>query len=146
MVKKLSSKSYTQERLEELEALLENLMTLNISVPVVVEGRKDELALRALGLEGEIIKIAPLPLPTFCERIAQQCSEVLILTDWDRKGGILCRQLKNFLEVNGVKYNDKIREKLVKYVRKEIKDVEGLVAFLNNIRSRVSKAQTKKPS
>ncbi|MEW6069222.1 MAG: toprim domain-containing protein [Candidatus Thermoplasmatota archaeon] len=141
MGKKLHSKSYTQELIEELGVLLEELKALNKSIPVVVEGRKDELALRALGLKGEIIKLSSFSLPAFCEQLAEKCDKVVILTDWDRQGGALCRALKNYLLANGVKYNDKIRERLVKYARKEIKDVESLMAFLQNIHARAGRPQ-----
>lgn len=129
---------YIQEQIEEIENLLEELKFLNNSIPVIVEGKKDERTLREIGLSGKIIKTGRMSVPNLCENVAKEWNEVVILTDWDRKGGILCRTLKNFLAANGVKYNDKIREKLVKYTRKEIKDVEGLVALLRNMRARVS--------
>lgn len=125
----VEKRSYAQEQLEELEASLEELKTLNNSIPVIVEGRKDELTLRAIGLKGKIIKLSS-SLPTFCEQLAEKWNEAVILTDWDKKGSVLCRAVKNLLVANGVKYNDKIRAKLIKYARKEIKDVEGLLVLL----------------
>lgn len=117
----------TQERYEKIGEIIKNLIETNLEIPIIVEGEKDETTLRSLGCNGEIIKInIGIPIFNLCEKISKKHAEVIILTDWDRKGGQLCRQLTEKLSANEVKYDIKYRAELSRFCKKEIKDVEGL--------------------
>jgi 5S rRNA maturation endonuclease (ribonuclease M5) len=124
-----------EDLLEKIEDALAELKILNRKMPIIVEGESDILALRELDLKGEVIQInVGQPLFTFCEELSRKYKEVIILTDWDRKGGHLCRVLSEDLKANDVKYNIKSRAKLAAYCKKETKDVEGLPGCVRRIK------------
>lgn len=127
-----------EERLEKIEKVLTELKAINTEIPVIVEGESDIRTLRELGIQGEIIQInRGQPLFNFCEEIAREYAKVVILTDWDRKGGHLCKILKEDLKANDVQFNIDIRAKLASYCKKETKDVEGLVGCVNRLKSAI---------
>lgn len=131
----------TEELLEKIEEVLSELKTLNADTPVIVEGESDIKALRELGLKGEIIQInRGQPLFNFCEEIAKKHAKVVILTDWDRKGGHLCKLLRESLKANDVQFNTEIRAKLAGYCKKETKDVEGLFGCVNRLKNGIKNA------
>jgi len=57
-----------------------------------------------------------------------------VLTDWDRRGGQLARMLNEALLANGVTANGHFRTQLVILSKKEIKDIESLPKFIENLR------------
>jgi len=120
-----------KESILEVETALQELRTMNQEAPIVVEGRKDKKSLQNLGLMGVIIVYNKgKSLPNFCDWIAQKYNHVIILTDWDRRGGMLCRRMMNLF--NGrVSYDIKIRERLSKHTM--IKTVEGLDTWLETM-------------
>lgn len=125
----------TEKRLEKIEKIIGKLKILNQDYPVIVEGKKDEQSLRSIGLNGKIIKIIGT-LSKLCEGISREYKKVILLTDWDKKGGSICRNLKNYLNANSVKYDERIRAELALLCKKEIKDVESLFTYIENLRSR----------
>jgi len=72
---------------------------------------------------------------TFWETISSDCPAVVLLTDWDRKGGQLARRLKEAFEANDTKVNNSIRMELVILAKKDIKDIESLPAFVRRLRA-----------
>lgn len=123
-----------QERYEEVMATLEQLRELNERVPVIVEGLEDRRALRALGLQGEILALnVGSSVFGFCEEVSRNHREAIILTDWDHRGGSLCRMLREGLAANGVRYNDEVRARFTLLSRKEIKDVQGLAGYVDRL-------------
>ena len=61
--------------------------------------------------------------------------QVIILTDWDKKGDYLAKLLQEGLKANAVKYNTDIRVRLASLCRKETKDVEGLVGTIQRLKN-----------
>ena len=127
-----------EKRLEKVEKIIESLKILNQDYPVIVEGKKDEHTLRSLGLNGTIIKIVG-PISKLCEQISKEYKKVILLTDWDKKGGSICRNLKNYLNANSVKYDDRVRAEIALLCKKEIKDVESLFTYIKNLRRKCRK-------
>ncbi len=126
----------SEKLLENIEEALNELRSLGANIPIIVEGEADVKALRELGVEGLVVQINKgQPLFNFCEDISREHREVVILTDWDRKGGHLCKVLKEGFKANDVKFNTDIRAKLVMYCKKETKDVEGLVHCVNRLKN-----------
>jgi 5S rRNA maturation endonuclease (ribonuclease M5) len=127
-----------EELLEKITVVIEELKQLNLKIPVIVEGEADVRALRNLGLTGDIIPInRGQGLFNFCEDLSKRYKEVLILTDWDRKGGHLCRILSDDLKANDLYFNTEIRAKLAGLCKKETKDVEGLPGCLERLNLRI---------
>lgn len=82
------------ERAERLRKVFDALYEANKSFPVIVEGKKDAIALKRIGLIGEIITLhRGKSLYEFCEDIANKFTKVIILIDWDTKGENLYRSL-----------------------------------------------------
>jgi len=123
-----------EKSLEELEKTILELYDENKTVPIVVEGDKDIQALRKLGIDGTIISAnMGVPIPDFCDRIAKNFKEVIILTDWDRRGGFLCNSIKRNLE-GRVICNTRYREVFAK--NSMIRTLEGLPSWINTMRER----------
>ena len=124
-----------EQRLEEVEGLIKELVHLSDTMAIIVEGRKDERALRELGVKGEIVRLNKgESIFGTCERLSRDHKKVILMTDWDRKGGHLGKLLKDGLEANGVQYDGNIRARLAVLTKKDIKDVENLAKQLARLR------------
>lgn len=117
------------EVLDELEAASEK-------VPVVVEGLKDVEALKRLGVRANVVSLGKgLAVFAFCEKLSRKHAAVVVMTDWDRKGGKLARMLKDAFEANDVKVDTDMRAKLVLLTKKDIKDIESLPRYVERLKS-----------
>ncbi|NJE30751.1 hypothetical protein E3E38_06800 [Thermococcus sp. 18S1] len=92
---------------------------------LIVEGLRDEVALRNLGVRAEIIRLSRLPL-TEVALIASSYKEVMILTDFDRKGEELARKLLRYLEGYPCRVDAETRRELKRIAKKDIKGIEDL--------------------
>lgn len=118
------------EMLEEFDDILEELRELARDSVILVEGRKDRIALDRLGVRGEIVQVQDAGgILGVAEDLASRGRSAIILTDWDRKGGQLAELLRVALRTCDVSYDDGIRMKLSVLAKKDIKDVESLPAF-----------------
>lgn len=125
-----------EKSIELIEKNIFSLIEENKTVPIVVEGEKDIKALNKLGINGEIIPInMGKTLIDFCDFIASKYDEIIILTDWDRKGGFLFRTIYRNLQ-GRVKCNYHYREIFAK--NSTIKTVEGLPSWINKIKDKIS--------
>lgn len=127
--------------LEELHAkivaVIDALAETNEEASVIVEGERDVKALRALGLTGAIVTLhRGVSVFHLCEGLAADGGPVVILTDWDVRGGQLARHLRDGLAANGVKYDDDLRARLAALCQKDIKCVEDLAAHVERIAPR----------
>ena len=124
-----------EKSLEDLEEALFGLREENKTVPIIVEGDKDIKALRKLYITGEIIRFnVGLSIPDFCDMISQKYKNIILLTDWDRKGGYLCSTIKKNLE-SRVGCNTRYREIFAK--RSMIRTLEGLPSWLETLRKKI---------
>ena len=125
-----------KKSIEDLEKIIDELGEENRSIPIIVEGKKDIEALRKLDINGEIIGInSGHTLIDFCDKIAQEHTDIIILTDWDRKGGYLCRTIKKNLE-GRVNCNTKYRELFAKNAM--IRTLEGLPSWLETMKKKLN--------
>ncbi len=125
-----------KKSIEDLEKIIDELGEENRSIPIIVEGKKDIEALRKLDISGSIISVnAGIPLIDFCDKIAQEHTDIIILTDWDRKGGYLCRTIKRNLE-GRVNCNTKYRELFAKNAM--IRTLEGLPSWLETMKKKLN--------
>ena len=119
---------------EDLVAVIDELSEANLEVPVLVEGEKDVRALRELGLQGEVFPLnSGVSMFNLAEAFSRRHRGAIILTDWDRRGGQLCRLLMDAFEANGVKYDVDLRARLTLLCRKDIKDIESLAAHVERL-------------
>ncbi len=123
------------QRLEELDDLLIELREENKTVPIIVEGEKDIIALRRLEMTGEIIQFnIGQSVPDFCDVIAQKYQKIILLTDWDWRGGRLGVSIKKHLE-NRVECNMNYRQMLARWCT--CRTVEGIPSWLQTFRKKV---------
>ncbi len=121
------------ERASRLREVLEVLYEINKKVPVIVEGKRDAMALRKLGLMGDIITLHKgVGLYDFCEEISEKFDKVIILLDWDGKGESLNRELNSHLKGMWEEFSS-FREILKILCQKDIKDIEGIPKLLKNL-------------
>ena len=124
------------ERLEEILKLLDQIEDVSAKAPIVVEGIRDVEALKRMGITKNVVSIGKgLSIFAFCEGISRKHKQVVVMTDWDRKGGRLARSLKEAFEANGVKVNDRLRAQLVVLSKKEVKDIESMPTFIGRLRT-----------
>ena len=118
------------ERVQRLYEIIEALCEVNKRFPVIVEGKKDALALKKLGLVGEIIPLHNgKGLYDFSEELAGKFSKVVLLLDWDNKGESLFKSLTNNLRGHWEEFSS-FRELLKMVCQKDIKDIESIPSLL----------------
>ena len=93
---------------------------------VIVEGKKDRLALNQLGIR-HIITLENKPLFEIIESINEKT--IVILTDLDSEGNKIFNKLRHNLQRNGIKLNNNLRKELSKT---SLKQIEGLNKFIKN--------------
>jgi 2,5-diamino-6-(ribosylamino)-4(3H)-pyrimidinone 5'-phosphate reductase len=100
-------------------------------IPIIVEGSKDAESLRKLGSKGTII-LAKGRLGSYLEAVEEASNhrEVIILTDFDRRGEEMASILGKDLEGRGVKVNLTLRWRMASLIGKDVKDVEGLASYM----------------
>ncbi|RLF28813.1 MAG: topoisomerase [Thermoplasmata archaeon] len=123
-----------KKSLEELEKAIEELREENKNTPILVEGERDIEALRKLDINGKIICInTGMPVSNLCDIISQKHREIILLIDWDRKGGHLCLLIRKNLQ-GRVKCNTRYREIFAK--RSMIRTIEGLPSWINRMKEK----------
>jgi 5S rRNA maturation endonuclease (ribonuclease M5) len=126
-----------EERLERLERLLDELAGQNVTVPVLVEGGMDRDALRELGLTGEVLLInIGKPLIDRIAAIGREHGELIVLTDWDRKGIELFKKLTRLAVSEGLKVVGEPWRRLRPLVQKDIQAVEDLPSLMRQLRAK----------
>ncbi len=130
-----------KERLEGVTEVLDKIRQLNRDIPIIVEGRNDVFALRKLGFEGDIIKIKRgKSVFHIIEDLSVKHDEIIVLTDWDRTGGRLAHRVKKACKANTIKCHERYRKRIIKYVKKDVKDVEGLPKFISRAKREVERS------
>jgi len=125
-----------KKSLEDLQKALSELRDENEIIPIVVEGDKDIEALRKLDLNGEIISVnTGTSLTDFCDKIASKYKEIIILTDWDRRGGYLCHTIRKNLK-GRVNCNLYYREVFAK--NSMIRTIEGLPSWIDTMKGKIN--------
>lgn len=124
-----------RERLEELEEIILELKELSkAGAIIIVEGRKDVDSLRFLGIHGEIQLASQQPLLYLTELLSGSGKEIVLLTDWDKKGSFIAKKIINHLFAYGIIPNTDIRSRLRSLSKKRIKDIESLNNYINKLR------------
>lgn len=121
------------ERASRLREVFESLCERNRDIPVIVEGKRDAMALREIGLVGEIITLHNgQSIYDFCEEISEKFHRVVILLDWDEKGERLNKTLCRLLNGQWEKFSA-FRELIKILCQKDIKDIEGIPKLLGRL-------------
>ena len=124
-----------KKSLDDLEKALSELQDENKKIPIIVEGEKDISALRKLDIDGTIISVnAGISLTDFCDKIANSYKEIIILTDWDRRGGYLCHTIKRNLEG---RVNCNIYYRGIFAKNSMIRTIEGLPSWIETMKEKI---------
>jgi len=124
-----------KKSLEELEKTLSELKEENKTIPIIVEGEKDIDALHKLDINGLIISLnTGVSLTDFCDNLADKYENIIILTDWDRRGGYLCHTIEKNLQ-GRVNCNTEYRGFFAKNTM--VRTVEGLPSWISTIKEKL---------
>ena len=122
-------------REEYFEKLLEVIEELKIEAeekPIIVEGKRDVESLEKLGVEGTFIIIAKTPIYLIAdELVRKRVKEVILLTDFDRRGRMLAKAIVEEFRHRGIKVNTKISHEIFIYTNSGIRDIESLFSYVN---------------
>ena len=132
-------KTHILNRIEVFNRIWKSLEDLNS--PVIVEGKRDTKALRNLGFSGIIIELNDgnsvlSTVEHIVHRFGRRITFV-VLTDWDRTGGSLAKQLKKYGESCDLIPNLRIRQKLSVLSSKDITCIEELPTFVSTLKSEI---------
>lgn len=131
-----------KEKEEKIIQILEALAEESAKgKPIVVEGKKDVDALRALGVEGAVLTVKTggksfLDVVSEIEKMG--VPEVILFLDFDRRGKEGTKRLKQSLERAKIKLNTKFWRALSALVGKEIQCVESLTAYLRTLHTKIA--------
>ncbi len=109
-------------------------------VPIVVEGKADVEALRRLDVKGDLIAAksgARSILDVLDEVERRGKREVVLLMDFDRRGREWTKRLAQRLEQVKMRPNTRLWSELSGLVRRDVKDVEGLPAYIETLKRKV---------
>ena len=106
---------------EEVKKFLDRLSVTEKTV--IVEGKKDEKALKLIGVR-KVFCLNKKPLFAIAEDVASQNKKVIILTDLDKEGRRIYGKLKTYLQRSGVEIDNQFREFLFRNTK--IRQIEGL--------------------
>ena len=130
-----------REKEEEIARILAELAEESAKgIPVLVEGKKDEETLRILGVEGPIMKVKTggksfLDVVLGLEN--SRISKVILLLDFDRRGKQGTNRLRQNIERAGIEVNLEFWRGLLSLLGKDVQCVEGITAYLENLRTRI---------
>lgn len=124
-----------KKTLEDIQEALFELNEDNKKIPIIVEGEKDIEALRKLDINGAIVSLNKgISITDFCDQLADSYKEIIILTDWDRRGGYLCHSIRKNLE-GRVICNINYRSTFAK--NSMIRTVEGLPSWIETLKEKL---------
>jgi Small primase-like proteins (Toprim domain) len=118
-----------QDEVEELKEFIDmlNYKSSNGAV-VVVEGKKDVIALTTLGFYGNVIMLNSCRSLSRLVDYTQHYKEVILLLDMDSKGRYLTQRIVSMIS-NRRRINLFYKKRLVEITRGKIRSVEELVIY-----------------
>ena len=119
---------------------LDKLRSREDDLAILVEGKKDKAALILLGIPHPIIELNRgmnifdrIEISKLQELSTPFKGTFVILTDWDRKGGMLATRAKKACLHLGVRIDMDVRKDISSIIGKWVKDVESIPAFLSHL-------------
>ena len=121
-----------EQRYDLANRALESCIEENADgVVILVEGQRDEIALRSLGFTGPIEKLnRGWPIDRVVVYIAENYGNCIVLMDWDRTGGRLQRRLMDSMTSLDIRPSGECRRALSKAMKPDTMCVEDLPSFL----------------
>ncbi|MEM2110681.1 MAG: hypothetical protein QXX08_02255 [Candidatus Bathyarchaeia archaeon] len=143
-MRKLIAMSTTLEnKIEKIQHVLDNLKAETArGTPIIVEGKKDIETLKKLRINGEIITTKTHGknlLDVISEVGKKGKNEAILLMDFDRRGREWTSRLIQSLEAMKIKPNLVFWKELSSLVRKDVKDIESLAAYIETLNKKLGK-------
>ena len=129
---------YYAWKMEETERIFDQLRLQSESgIAIIVEGRRDEAALRKLGVIGKIycLKARGESRHDFLERL-DGIDDAIVLTDFDREGKKLETWLYKELSQRGIRSDLRLWSRIKSLARADVRSVEELPSFMRSLESR----------
>jgi 5S rRNA maturation endonuclease (ribonuclease M5) len=129
-----------QVRFEKLQKLIERISDdAQRGRVVVVEGNKDRESLRSMGVMGKILCLKSSRRNTigFVEELVGEV-EVILLTDFDREGVFLAKQLARLLTSQNIHANLLFWRQLRGLTRSDIRSIEELPKLYDRLYSELN--------
>ena len=131
------------EKQEKIQQILSKLTDASAKgKPIMVEGKKDEQALRTLGICGLVLTVKTGG-KSFLEAITEienlRIREVVLLLDFDRRGKEGTLRLKQDLERTKIKVNTRYWDDLKALVGRDIRCIESLSSYLLTLEQKAAK-------
>ena len=118
---------FSEKEIDDIKKFIKHLNSKNESV-VVVEGKRDSIALRKLGFSGKILEFHSFKgIVKFSDSVAKYKSIILLL-DGDRKGRYLTKRIIDLLE-HRTKIDLSFKKKLVSITKGKIRFIEQLICY-----------------
>ncbi len=104
-------------------------------IPLLVEGKRDVEALARLEISGRVIELKSSRKSVF-NRLEHDIKdrEVIILTDFDRRGSDLAKSIQIHFQGQGKRVDILFWKKMRRLVGRNVKDVEGLPSYLATLK------------
>jgi len=117
----------TEDEIKDLKNFVEHLNSMKDSA-VIVEGKRDAIALKKIGVTGNIIEFHKFcGMINFVDSVAKH-QNVIILFDGDRKGRYLTEKTIQLLQ-RRTKIDLTFKKRLTKITKGKIRFIEQLVCF-----------------
>ena len=129
-----------QVRFEKLRKLIERISDeAQRGRVIVVEGRKDRDSLLSMGVNGTILclKSSRKNTASFAEELNAE-KEVILLTDFDREGVFLAKQLARSLNSQNIQANLLFWRELRGLTRTDLRSIEELPKLYERLHSEVN--------
>jgi len=118
---------FSEKEIDDIKKFIKHLNSKNESV-VVVEGKRDSIALRKLGFSGKILEFHSFKgIVKFSDSVAKY-KNIILLLDGDRKGKYLTKRIIDLLE-HRTKIDLSFKKKLVSITKGKIRFIEQLVCY-----------------
>ena len=128
---------------EKIYKILTSLSEESLNgTPIIVEGKKDVIAIRMLGVKGIIITVKTKGksfLDVISEIQKTNVSEIILFLDFDKRGKEATKCLQKNLEHLKIRYNLTFWRELHNLTRKELQYIESLPVYLGNIHKKIFK-------
>lgn len=126
---------------EKLYKILASLSEESLNgTPVIVEGKKDVIALRMLGIKGRLFTLKTKG-KSFLDIISEiqktKVSEIILFLDFDKRGKEATKCLQKNLEHLKIRYNLTFWRELYTLTRKELQYIESIPAYLDNLHNKI---------
>ena len=135
---------HLKEREEQIQRTLDLLIQEAAKgTPIIVEGKKDVESLTQIGVQGQIISAktgGKSRLDLICSVEESGAKEVILLFDFDRRGREWTGIVKRQLESVRIKADLSFWAELRRFAGKEVKDVEGLFAYMQTLKKKLGEA------